>query len=234
MPEPITLIVPYYEQPKMLNERLKHWGQVNAKHAEWRVCLIDDGSTGTPAREVVAQRGANIPGLTLLEIKDDIPWNDGGAKNLGMQQCETEWAITTDLDHVLPLDSWGILLSVILHPQRHYSISRFDTYGYPLVPHAATFIVTRECFWEAGGFDEDFSGIRGGDTEFRGLLERTCPSKYLSDVWCVCWEDFEDATVSERSIEDDREKRMTINRQKAENNNAYPVHPIRFEWGQVI
>jgi len=234
MPEPITLIVPYYNQPNTLARRLEHWEHLCLDMPNIHLLLVDDGSRGMEAINVINETQPNLSNLSLYRIKEDIEWNDMGAKNLGFKQCETRWVLSTDLDHTLPLESWSMLTSESLNPNRHYTIDRYNHNSMSMNTHWATFVVTVDSFWEAGGFDEDFIGFRGGDTEFRGLLERTCPSKHLDDVWCVCEEDVGDATVPFRQIQEDRKKRMELNRHKAEINEVYPEDWIRFDWERIL
>jgi hypothetical protein len=76
-----TLIVPYYRNPVMLREQIKAWEDYPDAVS---IILVDDGSP-EPALEVVREHApaALLPRLTLYRIDVDIPWNRGGARNLG-------------------------------------------------------------------------------------------------------------------------------------------------------
>jgi len=173
--------MPYYENPGMLaiQYRVLAGFPVRVKrHLE--VLLIDDGSPTSPAVDV--PRPAALPELRIYRVGVDIPWHQHGARNLGAREANGPWLFMTDMDHVVPEDTWTRLLFLQLESDRMYTFNRVDAphmrptidsrYGTPK-PHPNTFLVSKELYWEAGGYDEDYCGTYGTDGMFRKRLAVT-------------------------------------------------------------
>ena len=78
--------MPYYEAPEMLMEHLKYWD----KYPEWsyeylELIIVDDGSSHSPAGDVLDSVGHPRFPFRVFKIQDDIPWNHGGARNITEQ-----------------------------------------------------------------------------------------------------------------------------------------------------
>jgi hypothetical protein len=61
--------------------------------------LVDDGS---PEPAVVA--ADCFLNLTLVRVKENIPWNQHGVRNLGLKLAEGYWVIASDIDHLFPAE----------------------------------------------------------------------------------------------------------------------------------
>ena len=165
--------------------------------AEWikyppevQVILVDDGSPA-PAEPVVRRLAspALLEHLRLYRITVDVPWNREQCRNLGAQEASTEWLVQVDLDHLLPAVYVPALLDFVPDPARWYRFPRWrygqadgtrlkdalprqETFGM-IHPHVDSYLVRRDVYWQAGGYDEAFSGVLGGGGEFLARLERT-------------------------------------------------------------
>ena len=185
MPTPLTIIFPYYRQPQMLAYQLAIW---NIYPTEAQIILVDDGSP-EPAIDVIVQHAHPelFQHMQLYRIVEDVPWNREEARNLGAGKAQTEWIVQLDLDHVLPVSSVQALLAYQSWRDRHYRFPRWrrgiadDTrrkdclkdecpYG-PIHPHMDSYLVRKEAYWQAGGYNEAFAGVLGGGSEF---LTRLC------------------------------------------------------------
>jgi uncharacterized protein YciU (UPF0263 family) len=181
-----TLIVPYYRNREMLRHQILAWEDYPSAVS---VVLVDDGSP-EPARDVLLERASDElrARVALYRIEVDIPWNRGGARNLGTQQAATDWIVHVDIDHVLPAMSATDLLEFDADPRRWYRFERYrvgradetrrkdkiadDVAFGKIHPHIDSYLVTRQRYWEAGGYNEAFSGCLGGGTDFLKRLER--------------------------------------------------------------
>lgn len=177
----VTLVIPYYDNAEMLARQIAEWCSYDSKHQDRvRFIVIDDGSERHPALDVLRR---SFPGqlpidLQLFRIDVNIPWNQDGARNLGMLKCKTVWALMTDMDHVLPSTQVRALLEFDARPGSYYMPDQFVTLGYSLNrPHPNTFLMSRSDFWTVGGYDEDFAGFYGSDGNFR-----KCARNYLSEI----------------------------------------------------
>lgn len=168
----LTLILPYYRQPEMLAEQLRH---VAEYPAGIHTVIVDDGSP-EPARF------DPLPNVSLYRIIPDIPWNRGQARNLGAWVATTDWILQTDIDHVLmrrqaeqlvgmldgmrsgwyrfPRTRWGRADET----RRKDNIGPDQESG-PIHPHIDSYLITREQFL-ASPYDERYSGCLGGGSPF--------------------------------------------------------------------
>ena len=68
--------------------------------------LVDDGS---PAEFELPHWLLN---MIVLRIKQDIPWNNPGARNLGMVYAKSDKVFLTDIDHQLDVRSFQALMKM--------------------------------------------------------------------------------------------------------------------------
>ena len=200
----ITLVYPYYEAPRMLKLQLDSWGKIPEPYkSHIRLILVDDASPRFPAKLVILQHGVEtLPQFKLYRVLQDIPWNQHGARNLGAMEAETDWLFMSDIDHTLPLASIQAMVEMDLDREKHYTFGRLtatDTGHSGVVfspmldntgrakPHPNTFLATKEAFWAAGGYDEDYCGTYGGDGPFHRWLQRVSIREHLPDVQVVRW-----------------------------------------------
>ena len=237
-----TLIVPFYRNAGMLVEQIRHWELYPAAVA---LILVDDGSPES-AEDIIRQ--AASPGLieriALYRIEVDIPWNRGGARNLGTQQAQTDWIVHVDIDHVLPVESVAALLDSDFDPCRWYRFERYrkgradDTrrkdkipadqeFG-KIHPHIDSYLCTRDLYWRAGGYNEDFSGCLGGGSPFLAELERAGGAPKMAPAALHVYTrdvvpDASDHTLSRDRVEFSRRKVALRGRLRGHD-------PIRFPW----
>lgn len=163
----LTLVLPYYENPGMLAEHQRVWAAYpDALKARLHVIVVDDGSPMRPARPVVTKSG--VASFRLYRCGVDVRWNWLFCRNLALSQTTTEWALMTDIDHVMPEATLRSLTERALWPNRVYRLSRVDAPALiPYKPHPNTWLLTRAMFDRIGGYDERFSGFYGTDFDFR-------------------------------------------------------------------
>lgn len=240
-----TLIVPYYRNCAMLEEQARIWNE----YGDLEIILIDDGSP-EPALPIVLDnyRGRN---LLVYRITKDIPWNRGGARNLGAKMATTDWIIHIDIDHILPPDCCARLLKFDADPKCWYRFPRFRrgaadetrrkdaidpkiTYG-PIKPHCDSYLVTRDQFWKVGGYDEDYSGCLGGGSPFLKQLEEAAKLQLLpSDIYLDVYtrhviKDASDFSLSRDTSEYSRRRKIKEARGKTR-----AINPLRFSWERQL
>lgn len=241
-----TLIVPYYRNVAMLREQATEWLRYPA---DMRIILVDDGSP-EPALDVI--RGVGHTGaLSVFRILKDVPWNRGGARNLGSHLADTKWIAHVDIDHLLPADCATRLLETQLDNRFWYRFPRFrrgqadetrrkdkipdDVEFGEIHPHIDSYVCRRELYWKSGGYDEDYSGCLGGGSPFLKRFESMAPVKLLSKNVFLCVytrsvvADASDHTLSRDTTEYARRKKV-----KEASNNTIPKNPMRFEWERVL
>lgn len=208
------------------------------------VIVIDDGSP-EPAAEVFESDDR----ADLYRIDVDIPWNRGGARNLGSKLASTEWLVHVDIDHILPAPAAFALHALQPDPKHWYRFPRYrvgkadetrrkdairdDVIFGKIKPHMDSYLCTRDLYWKCGGYDEDYSGCLGGGTPFTQMLERRGgPSKLLpEDVMLHVYtrDACPDASVSTLSRDTNEYKRRKLRKGIVKGQN-----PIRFDWHRVL
>lgn len=185
--KPVTLVYPYYENPRFLERQLEHWSGLPADlRAQVSVIIVDDGSPDHPAAAVLASRaraGLALPRATrLFRIDVDRRWNWLAARNIGLHYAAPGWVLVTDMDHVVPDETLRAVVEGDHDPGVVYAFGRVEHTGQPLAPHSASFLMTRAMFWRIGGYDEALSGHYGTDGEYRRRVAATAPMHVLPEV----------------------------------------------------
>ncbi len=242
----ITLAMPYYENPNMLREHIKYWQQYPKEIAKqlW-VIVVDDGSPRNPAKDVLEGVDLSVS-VRLYRIEENIPWNHGGARNLGFTKASDDgWVFSTDLDHVVPAESMQHLMSLKLSPECYYTPVRRRMVDLKTskeyTGHIGTFIMTKRMFWKVGGFDEDFSGHYGGTSScFRRASDKKAERVELADVWTLFFpsEVIADSVTTDwgrkDSAYDARGDPDMIKKLKTSRRKYDPKNHLRFNWERVI
>lgn len=170
---PFTLVMAYYENAGMLREHVKLWFRLPPEIlSHLSVIVVDDGSPTAPAADAISPMQLHalqgrLADFQLWRMGVDVPWNQDACRNVGVREARTTWILLTDMDHVVPEDTWRNLMNFRLKKQRAYRFSRinapkFDTYK----PHPNSWALTQGLYWQAGGYDEALAGNYGTDGDF--------------------------------------------------------------------
>lgn len=158
----LDIVITYYNQPDMLAVQQLAW----ENYPEGvRVIVVDDGS----------QVPAKADGCEIYRVKQDIPWHQDGARNLGAHVATADWLLFLDIDHVIGRDELDKLLSLIPDAPRGMAYRperRLVSGAYKLKPAANIWAIRRMEFWKVGGYDERLCGHYGTDQEFIPRLRR--------------------------------------------------------------
>lgn len=246
-----TLIIPYYRNVAMLKLQLAAIARYDQRI---RVVIVDDGGP-EEAFDVIQAAGYtwNTFGarLEVYRILEDIPWNRGGARNVGATVAATEWIMHVDIDHLLPITCAARLLDVDnFKPIYWYRFPRYrvgmadetrkkdlidrDASFGQIKPHIDSYLCTKSLYWLAGGYDEDYSGCLGGGSPFLQQLERTAPvtltppDVHLHVYTRSACPDASDNTLSRDTSEYSRRRKA---KEAAKNTKA--KNPLRFKWERV-
>jgi len=244
MKDHLTITMPYYEAPKMLKMHLENWCVYPPKLADRvSIVLVDDGSPNSPAEEVLKTAKLPRSPIQLYRVLENIPWNHGGARNLGMRVAKDGWVLSTDMDLLLTSENVINLFDYDLNPNKSYRPGRVKLNQQnqleEIKPHRETFIMTKKMFWEIGGYDEDFNGYWNGVFyPFLKNVRKHCGVLPLETV-DLLWDPLlKDASVtewgrigSEWDINIDRKMRV---KQHAAARNYKPINPLRFTWKQIL
>jgi len=168
LPRPMTLIYPYYENPKFLRRQIDGWSSLPSYCQKLiRVIVVDDGSPKNPALSVLAELSGLEFNLSLYRIEVDVRWNWLAARNIGAHHAPSGWCVFTDMDHVLPERTIDVLANRVYDPNAIYRFSREEHTGAVIHPHPNSMFMTKDMFWKVGGYDEALSGHYGTDGDWR-------------------------------------------------------------------
>ncbi len=141
--------------------------------------IVDDGS---PISYTPQHHGLN---LTWLRITDHIPWNNPGARNLGVTYAKSENIVISDTDHDLPPETMSKLCRQPDCRKSFYKFKRMNHEGELQKAHPNMFFMARSRFMKFFGYDEEFCGHYAHDDmwfvkflKWNGTIQRHMPDRY--------------------------------------------------------
>ena len=178
----LSIVFAYYENPQMLklqwDEMCRYPEDVKARI---EIVLVDDASPSNPAAGV--DRPEGLPEVSIFRIRQDIPWNQDAARNIGAHEAKAPALLLTDIDHVVPAETLRALLDSDVVDGVFYTLGRVKYFGgHQSEPHPNSYLLTKQTYWEIGGHDEDFAGIYGKDFLFRKRAFREAQERHLPDL----------------------------------------------------
>lgn len=203
------------------------------------VVIVDDGSPAVTELQLPLPEELPL-NLTLLRIKEDIPWNQGGARNLGVVYASSEKVLLTDLDHYFTQDALEFMLRKKVPRRVIFKMARCRNDKLTR-SHPNTFLLNRSRFLELFGYDEEFSGNYGCDDEMfvywhymMGTRFRWLPRDYP-----VRLRDFSVETETHDLVRDRGRNQELLAKRKADLRERGPdaCHSRRFlnfEWEVVM
>ena len=190
-PKAVTLVYPFYDNARFFARQCAEFWQACPIELRRYVkaIVVDDGSP----RRVEIPLNTPFP-LRLFRIEKDVPWNWLAARNIGAFEAAESWLLLTDMDHVIPAETFRSLVNGAHNPTCSYFFSRRDHTGKVIPPHSASFFLTRKRFWDVGGYDETLSGHYGTDGEFRRRLAPIAPIHVVPEE-LIRYESVDDAST---------------------------------------
>jgi len=231
----ITIVMAYYENGGMLDIHFKEWETYPKKYKPcFEAIIVDDGSQKDPA---INHFPDDLPfPVSLYRINEDIPWNQNGARNLAMTNADG-WCLLTDMDHLLPVDQVSTLIKMrkeygsFYRPLRKRAV---DSLSYK--QHPNTYVLHRDLYWQAGGFDEAYAGYYGTDSTFRKRLISTGQKVECDSLTLTLYgrEVIADASTTNYGRKGS-EYHVSQNLELAERKKLCPdpIQPLNFSWWKV-
>jgi glycosyltransferase involved in cell wall biosynthesis len=237
----LTIVMAVYGQPRMLEFQVKSFYE-HAKEVrdQVRVIVVDDhGDPPVP----------KMINWEVYRIDDDIEWNQMGARNLGMDRA-SGWCVMIDPDMVFDEPNLRKLIKeakrnrrglVTKYCLRHADGGREGEIN-PTSPN--TYLIHRDDFFAAGGYDEEYRGKKGwSDVQMLDVLKAHYPVKLRKDIWADFYgtATIEDAAVMSLDRSVAHNKRLRINKQQQAKRKGWKWWVknekgpnLRFKWHQVI
>lgn len=170
----LTYIIPIFQENEKFNDLDKliniysDYGEdvLNQIH----FIFVDDCS---PTPITIKNKKLNY---TLVRILDDIKWNQGGARNLGVNLSKTSKLLLTDLDHIFPEKILKDLISQKI-PHKILQFRRAKN-GKKINTHVNTFFCSKSVFFKTLGVDEAFCGNYGYEDIYFLRLQRYLGTRF--------------------------------------------------------
>lgn len=242
----LTLVMPYYRNPGQLALQYAEWLRWSpVAKAQIDVLLVDDGS---PEPAIDVERPEGLPSISIFQVLEDRPWHQHAARNLGAHLARAPWLLLTDIDHVLTAKNADALLKRLpkLDANTAYFLHRIEAdTGEPTIgkdrqpkPHPNSFVMTRDLYWESGGYDEDYCGIYGTDGLFKSRLFKIAERGHLKHVALVrYWRDLQpDASTTTLARKEGRKlgEKQAVAARKAAEGRADKITVLNFPWKRVL
>lgn len=230
----LSYIVPLFFDQKSgntLNRVLKHYSKYSQKLLDRiHFILVDDCS---PVRiEIPEITNMNI---SLLRITSDIKWNQGGARNLGVNYSKTSKLLLTDIDHLFPERTLRFLVNRNYNYSDLFRFRRFS--GLKKIASGCNiFYLNKQLFEEVNGYDELFCGYYGYEDGhlFESFIRASVHAKKFP-YWFPVYDLAIDRDTEYHSLVRDLKRNSELLEQKQ--SGRIPWHTktfINFEWEVVL
>ena len=246
----LSLVVPYYLNRSMLELQMREWERWSRKaKAQIEIIIVDDGSPD-PAVSVPFPPTfiGTLPELSIYRITEDRPWHQHAARNLGAHVARGPWLLLTDMDHMLTAANADQLIKRLgkLDLGTAYFLHRIEaSTGLPTLgrddqpkPHPNSFVMTRDLYWQAGGYDEDFCGIYGTDGLFKSRLFTIAEQGFLKHValtryWREIVPDASTTTMARKEGRKPGDKEAVLITKKAAG-KEHEIKVLDFSWERAL
>lgn len=126
--------------------------------------IVDDGSLN-PIDNFVKPSDK----LKLYRVGSDIGFNSHGCRNLIMSQASNNWVVMIDIDRCFKDPSYAfdsIRKRQLLTKARYLFIVHVPQWGHGIHPSVNDYLIHKDHFFSAGGYDEEIVGQRWGDRQY--------------------------------------------------------------------
>lgn len=228
----LSIISHFYNHPGKVEKQLAHWKNIDPallEHIEF--ILVDDCSEERPD---IDKGNLN---LRVFRVDSDIPWNQAGARNLGVFNATGEWGLLFDIDQLLELSSLPVLLGSLPSFDRdtlyYLKINGlFNTIdNEPSDNHINTYLVNLSRFRVKAMYDEDFAGHYGYEDIFVPLVWEANGGRRVllsSPVFFA-----EDMGFRTNNLDRSLERNKALLEQKMAAGLRRPRSILRFDWHEV-
>lgn len=222
----LTLITHVYNAQAPVDRQLALWKAFSPELRERLRFLVIDDHSDTPL-----QVDPGDLDLRLVRVDDDIDWNMPGCRNLAATLCETPWMLFFDIDNVC---SEANLRKIVANLPRmdasRLHVFRRTENGVDVEPHINSFLITRQGYFRAGGYDEDFCGHYGfEDVAFRMMWRKHVGGEVLlTDIA------FEQINFRTSGLNRDQARNQALIQLRAARGFPKPKGMLRFAWSEVL
>lgn len=246
--ERTRMIVPYYNNPGMLELQKRNWDRYAGElRYSLRILVIDDCSL-QPAEPILRDCKADV---RVYRLEERWPWNMHQCRNIGAKVAckdkENLWLFFTDIDIMLTPEAAITMLDRPLCEDTHYTVER--TFAPDFTErkiHPNTFLCKHNAFWQVNGYDLDLTpvggGGYGGDNQFMRQLRAITKHVHIEDVVTIGYGRrsrdgdavLPDADTTELDRAEWHEKYKVALAKKKNTGDFRSINPIRTKYTRVL
>jgi hypothetical protein len=227
----LSIISHFYNHPEMVLQQVRYWERLpDIFLNQVEFILVDDCSEQSPVMP------ATKIDLKIYRISSEIPWNQAGARNLGVFNASSEWTLYFDIDQHFYTEPMFSVLNQIdtlnKNTLYYFKIKQLiDTVNnVSLSYHPSTFLVHTASFKKMGMYDEDFAGHYGyEDLYMPRVWEKNGGVRTLFSTPDF----FEDSSFGTSNLSRDLSRNAALGADKLRNGTFNSVGILRFRWEQV-
>ena len=232
MKKKLSIISHFYNHPEMVLAQIEFWEKLPKAFLEQvEFILVDDCSTESPNFK---STGLD---LKVFRIITNIPWNQAGARNLGLFNASGAWALYFDIDQKFYVDPMSQILNQLDFLDEgvlyYFKIKAlYDVVNnVQLEYHPSTFLVNIAAFKCMGMYDEDFSGHYGyEDLYMPKVWERNGGRRTLFNTPDF----FEESGFGTQDLSRDLTRNAMLANEKMRNGVLNSTGMLRFRWEKII
>lgn len=143
--------------------------------------IVDDGSL-KPIHSFVKPSDK----LKLYRVDRDLGFNSHGCRNLIMSEASNEWVVMIDIDRCFKDPKYAfesIKKRKLYNKARYLFIVHVPQWGRGIHSSVNDYLINKDHFFSAGGYDEEIVGQRWGDREyFEQLLSADGKEIIMHDI----------------------------------------------------
>ncbi len=162
-----NIIHTYYNEKDFLKKQLEKYKQCSNYYN--KIIIVDDASR-TPAEPIIKNFNINID---VYRVIYDIGFNSHGCRNLGMDKTDTDWNLLIDIDWEIDIDTIkeinNFIKSGTTDNQKVYTFSISNKNKEAI----NVFLIHKDTFWAATGYDEELTNMHTGDDLFYESLKES-------------------------------------------------------------
>lgn len=171
----LTLGTTYYNNPDYLLRFIDR----NIHYVD-ELIIVDDGSDKPIEEHVIPTKK-----IRLFRVLKDYGFNSHGCRNLIMSVTSNPWNVLIDIDrHFTEPDVAYLIMK--RYPLDTNCLYRFNAHGKNfsnLHNSVNDYLIHRDYFFSAGGYDEEMIGQRWGDREYFKQLEKFGREEVIESIF---------------------------------------------------
>lgn len=170
-PPAFSLVMPFHNNPRMLGSHYATLAVLPPSIQRGLEVVICDDASNEDERAKPPPLGMIEAPVSIFRIPPPhIPWSHRCATNIAAHESRGNWLLVTDIDHLVPLETWTYLMDrerrPMLRTDRAYTFKRRNLDGSPYKFHPDSWLFHRSLWDQIGGYDTRYRGHYGQNYAF--------------------------------------------------------------------